>query len=80
MEPYPYHYSCRPKADESAASGGAINPTMQFVLAKLQKMEMCLGDRIDGCCSSLECRIDEMEQKAKSHFITLEMAQVEFDQ
>ncbi|GJN23705.1 hypothetical protein PR202_gb11374 [Eleusine coracana subsp. coracana] len=79
MEPYRYHYSGRPKSDESFAAIDAVNPNLQFVLAELQKMEIRLGDHVDGRCSGLERRVDEAEQRAETRFITLEMAQTEFD-
>ncbi|GJM87993.1 hypothetical protein PR202_ga04005 [Eleusine coracana subsp. coracana] len=72
MEPYPYHNSRRFKPDEAAASGEAVDPTIQFVLAELQKMEMHLGDRDDGRCSGLERRVDEIKKKVDN--VKLEVA------
>jgi hypothetical protein len=75
MEPYPQHYTQRPKEDE-----GTADSTLCLVLErlnKLQKMEACLGDRIEGRCGGLERRVVETEQRAEERFISLEMARAE---
>jgi hypothetical protein len=60
MEPYPQHYTRRPKADEGAAD--ALLRLILEHLDELQKMEACLGDRIDGHCGDLERWVVETEQ------------------
>jgi hypothetical protein len=75
MEPYPHHYSRRPKSDEPPT-----DPTLRFILDELQKMESHLGDRIEGRCGDLENRVAASEQRAEERLISLEMARSEVEQ
>jgi hypothetical protein len=75
IEPYPHHYSRRARTYELP-----INPNLCFILDELQKMETWLGDRIEGCCSGIECCVVESEQHAKESPISLEMARTEANQ
>ncbi|GJN20050.1 hypothetical protein PR202_gb07376 [Eleusine coracana subsp. coracana] len=79
MEPYPFHYSRRPKPDSGVDSIDDIDPTIRFVFSELQKMESRLGDQIEGRCGGLESRVHEAEQKAEERFISLEMARSEVE-
>jgi hypothetical protein len=42
-------------------------------------METCLGHRIEGCGSGLECHMVKVEQKLEECLISLEMAHTETD-
>jgi hypothetical protein len=67
MEPYPHHYTCRPKPTEST------DPTIRSMVDELQQMVQHLGKKIEGRCDNT------VEQHAEEHFISLEMARVEAD-
>jgi hypothetical protein len=75
MEPYPNHYSRQTRTDEPS-----VDPNLCFVLDELQKMETRLGDRIEGRCSDIGCRVVEFEQHVEERFISLEMARTKADQ
>jgi hypothetical protein len=72
MEPYPYHYSHRNKPE-------SIDPNFHMMLDELQRMEARLGEKIEGCCSNLEKYVEDVDQRAKERFISLEMACAEVD-
>jgi hypothetical protein len=55
METFPFHYSRRVKPDES------MDSNLRVMLDELQKMEVHLGDQIDGCYNVLEQHIIESE-------------------
>ncbi|GJM92974.1 hypothetical protein PR202_ga09483 [Eleusine coracana subsp. coracana] len=78
MEPYPLHYSRRPKNDDDAAFA-SIDPNIKFMLEELQKMEIRLGYRIEGRCVGIEHHLEDAEQKAEARFISLEMGQAELE-
>jgi hypothetical protein len=84
MEPFPHHYSHRPRNDESSAaaveSSSRVDPSVHIFLDELLKVESRLDDRIEGHCSGLERLITEMEQRSEECFITLEMAHAESEQ
>jgi hypothetical protein len=85
MEPFPHHYSRRQRGDDSAVttvteSSAHVDSLVCIFLNKLQKMESCLGDRIEGHCSRLEHRVTETEQRSKERLISLEMARAELEQ
>jgi hypothetical protein len=67
MEPYPHHYTRRPKPTEST------DPTIRSMVDELQQMVQHLGKKIEGRCDNT------VEQHAEEHFISLEMARVEAD-
>jgi hypothetical protein len=69
MEPYPHHYTCRPKSDDS------IDPNFHLMLDEMQHMEARLSERIDGRCSGLEQHANDVEHR----FISLEMARTKAD-
>jgi hypothetical protein len=72
MEPYPNHYSRRPRANESVAAT-VVESSVRVFLDELQKMESRLDDRIKDHCSELERRVAETEER----LISLEMARAE---
>jgi hypothetical protein len=61
MEPYPYHYSCRNKPEES------VDPNMRILLEELQRMEARLSDKIEGRCGGFEQRVLDSKQKVEEH-------------
>jgi hypothetical protein len=71
MEPFPHHYSRRPKPDVP------MDSNFRLMLDELQQMEARLSDRIDGRCSGLERRVVEVEQKAEERLVSLEMSRTE---
>jgi hypothetical protein len=47
------------------------------MLDELQRMEARLREKIEGCCSSLQKRVEDVDQRAEERFISLEMARAE---
>jgi hypothetical protein len=73
MEPFPHHYSRRPRVGEPTDS------TLKVMLEELHKMESRLGDKIEGRCGGLERRVDEFEHCAEERLVSLEMAHMELE-
>jgi hypothetical protein len=73
MEPFPFHYACHVKSDDS------VDPTVKFVFEELQKMEVRLGDCIEGCCHGIERRMADAEQRVEERLVLLEMARTELE-
>jgi hypothetical protein len=67
IEPFLYHY-CREEL---------VDPSLRFMLDELQKMELRLGDKIEGRCIRLQRRMAESEQCAEECLISLEMTRSE---
>jgi hypothetical protein len=57
MEPYPFHYSHRSKADDSVP----VDLNFRLMFEELQRMEACLSEKIEGHCGGLETRVLEVE-------------------
>jgi hypothetical protein len=78
MEPYPHHYSCRPKSTDTMDSNFWL---MLEEFQRLdQRMDQCLerlGEQIEGHCSKLEKRVEDVDQRTKERFISLEMSRAE---
>jgi hypothetical protein len=73
MEPFPHHYSRRPRVDEP------VDSTLKVMLEELQKMESRLGDKIEGRRGGLERRVDEFEHCAEERLVSLGMAHMELE-
>jgi hypothetical protein len=73
MEPYPQHYSHRPRSIKST------DPSIRTMIDELQLMMQHLGEKVEGCCDRLDTRVDVVEQRFKERFIALEMARTEAD-
>jgi hypothetical protein len=57
-----------------------VDLTLRFILDELQKMETHVGDRIEGRCSGIECRVGESKQRSEECFISLKMVRTESEQ
>jgi hypothetical protein len=73
MEPYPLHYSRRPRAKDS------VDPNFRMMLDELQRMEARLKDTIEGHYGGLDRRVDAIEQKTDEHLVSLEMARTKVE-
>jgi hypothetical protein len=71
MEPYPYHYSHRQMLEDS------VDPNFRLMLDELQRMELCLGEKIGSRCAGVERRVAEIEQQTEECRIALEMSRTE---
>jgi hypothetical protein len=71
MEPYPFHYSRRPRMEEFGGS------SLKSMIDELQSMVARLGERIEDRCSGLENRVESAEHRVEERLISLEMARVE---
>jgi hypothetical protein len=71
MEPYPHHYSHRPKSDDP------VDPNFRLMLDEMQRMKARLFERIDGRWSGLEQRVINIEQLSEERLISLEMSRTE---
>jgi hypothetical protein len=71
MEPYPLHYTHRPKSDDP------VDPNFRMLLDEMQRMETRLSEKIEGCCSGLEKHVGDLEHHSEECFISLEMVHTE---
>jgi hypothetical protein len=83
MEPYPLHFSRRPRTEEP------MDPNLHLMLdefqhmdarfLELQCMEERLGEKIDGRCGVLELRVGEVEKHVEERLVSLEMFHMEVE-
>jgi uncharacterized coiled-coil protein SlyX len=49
------------------------------MIEELQNMVARLGERIDDRCGGLECRVEQLEQRAEERLVSLEMSRAEME-
>jgi hypothetical protein len=82
MEPYPLHYSCHQRSEDSSSIDPSVRvmiDEMQRMGARFEGMEVRLMEKIEGCCSTLEQPVVDVEQRSEECFVSLEMSCVEAD-
>jgi hypothetical protein len=55
MEPYPHHFSRRPKSSDST------NSSIRTMIDELQQMVQHLSEKVQGRCDGLEMCVDIIE-------------------